>query len=70
MRGEKVESLKRLCELANEKKSVMVIFCNNKVFGLDWRLMPAAFVQNMQGRLIQRFIDNGMYVYEKAGGLK
>ena len=56
---ERVTSLQRLCELAHEKKSVIVD-------GICWlKPKPAAFIVNMSGFLINQFIEAGMYVYEK-----
>ena len=65
MRGEKIESLKRLCELANEKRSVSVND-DGKLRWLSFKHKPASFVISMQARLVQQMIDVGMYVYEKG----
>jgi hypothetical protein len=57
---EQVTSLKRLCELAQEKKSVSMQY--------GWphfTCKPAAFIICMQAALVQRMIDSGMYVYER-----
>ena len=64
MRGEQVTSLKRLCELANEKRSVSVND-DGKLAWLSFKHKPASFVMSMQGRLIQQMFDRGMFVYEK-----
>jgi hypothetical protein len=58
MRGEQVTSLKKLCELASEKRSVEVVYP-------PMPCKPAAFIISMQARLVQIMFDSGMYVYEK-----
>ena len=57
---EKIESLQRLSELAQEKRAVF-----QKVRGPIMHPKPAAFVLNMNGSMILRFIEAGLYVYEK-----
>ena len=57
---EKVETLARLAELAEQKRAVTVIG--------GWpafKRKPAAFVINMSGAIIDRMFKAGMYVYEK-----
>jgi hypothetical protein len=56
--GVKVESLYQLCEMASEKKSIVV---PGTVFGR--RHQPAAFIINLQGRIIAKLIMQGMYEY-------
>ena len=53
----KVVSLKHLCDLAGERRSVLVS-------GIS-KPKPAAFLIGMPGRVIQRYLDAGMVVYEK-----
>ena len=56
--SEKITSLARLCELAKERRSITTGWCG-------FKHQPAAWVVNMQGTMIQRMIDSGMYLYEK-----
>lgn len=58
-----VKTLKQLCKLADDKKCVITpsLFCFSK-------RIPAAFIQNMQGRMIQKQFDAGMYIYQKQKG--
>ena len=58
MKGEQVTSLKRLCELASEKRSVIVVYP-------PMPCKPAAFIISMQARMVQMMFDKGMYLYEK-----
>ena len=59
MRGIKIKSLSALCNLVKKRKSVVVP-------GTVWeRPTPAAFVINLQGRVISRMIERGMFVYVK-----
>ena len=59
MKGKKVTSLKQLCDLALDRKSVV---CESYCFRAH---TPAAFMQNLQGAVINRLIQRGMYVYKK-----
>lgn len=61
---EQVTTLDRLAELALEKRSVSVN-TKDKINWLSFKCKPAAFVISMQGRLILRMFQVGMYVYEK-----
>jgi hypothetical protein len=56
--GIQVNNLDQLCEMALEKKSIVV---PGTVFGR--RHQPAAFILNLQGRMIARLIKQGMYEY-------
>jgi hypothetical protein len=56
--GIQVNSLDQLCEMALEKKSIVV---PGTVFGR--RHQPAAFILNLQGRIIAKLIKQGMYEY-------
>ena len=58
MRGEQVTSLKQLCELANNRRSVEVVYP-------PMPCKPAAFIISMQARMVQMMLDRGVYVYEK-----
>jgi hypothetical protein len=62
--SEQVTTLKRLVELAKEKKCVSVN-PDRKTLWMSFKYKPAAFVVSMQGRMIQRMFEVGMYVYEK-----
>jgi hypothetical protein len=55
---EKVETLQRLMELAQQRRAV---YCPSR----NWQRKPAAFVIGMPGRTIAGFIEAGLYVYEK-----
>lgn len=63
MTGEQITSLKKLCDAAKERKSVMIISGTRET--AKYSIIPAAFVQNMQGFRIQKLFDNGMYIYIK-----
>lgn len=56
---EQITSLSRLIELAKEKRAVSVRY------GMKVKCQPAAWIVNMQGTMIQRMFDSGMYIYEK-----
>lgn len=58
MRGEQVTSLKQLCELASNKRSVEIVYP-------PMPCKPAAFIISMQARMVQIMLDSGIYVYEK-----
>jgi hypothetical protein len=62
--SEKVTTLERLAELANEKRSVSVN-PEMKRPAPYFKHQPASFVMSMQGRTILRLFEVGMYVYEK-----
>lgn len=57
MNGEKVDTLQRLMELAQEKRAVSCAKGPQR--------MPAAFMIGMPGNVIYKFIQSGLYVYEK-----
>lgn len=57
---ERVTTLERLLELAEEKRAVI-----GGGFGTESRPRPAAFVINMAGAQILRMFKTGLYVYEK-----
>lgn len=62
--AEQVTSLARLIELAKERRAINISI--SRIVGFR-KPMPAAFIVNMQGTMIQRMIDFGMYVYEPKG---
>ena len=55
---EQVETLKRLKELRDEKRAV---FCPS--FPAFSKRIPAAFVINMSGTIIERMMSAGLFVY-------
>lgn len=57
-----VRTLDELIALADQGRSVTFYHC-----GLG-RTMPAAFVQNWQGRMIHNAISRGMLANPKKGG--
>jgi len=56
---EKVAGLFTLAHLAKTKKSV-------EIKEWDFRILPAAFVINLQGSLIMKLLKSGIYVYKKG----
>lgn len=61
----RVHSLFELCELAMKRKSVVAPNF------IPWnKPTPAAFVQNLQGVIINRLIEKGLFVYEPKKGKK
>ena len=58
MKGKRVTTVRQLCDLASDRKSVVC----ERIF---IKPCAAAWVQNMQGRQIVRLINYGMYVYKK-----
>jgi len=61
MDNERVTTLARLAELANERRAVFVMADGYP----PQRRQAAAWVLSMQGRSIHRLMEVGMYVYEK-----
>jgi hypothetical protein len=60
-----VKTLQELCKLALKKKSVI---CNK-----SWcfkKPIPAAFMQNLQGRIINDLLQRWMYIYEPKKKVK
>ena len=59
MKGIKINTLEELCDLALKRKSVVS----------DLRCftgpIPAAFVQNLQARIVFKMLKAGMWIYEK-----
>lgn len=63
MRGAKIETVARVCELALERKCV--------TGGHPaMRRIPAAFLQNMQARLVCRYLRDGLWEYVSSGGIQ
>jgi len=60
-KGARVKSLKQLYKLAIMKKAVI---CESGMF--SQKHIPAAFVISMQGLIILRMINRGMFVYKKS----
>ena len=54
----KIENLNQLKVLVDNKRAV---YSN---FGMLRKPLPAAFVMNLQGYLILRLFERGMYLYE------
>lgn len=56
--GERVTTLSRLIELSMQRKSVTCpkTYCFRGP-------MPAAFVSNLQGTIINRLLNSGLFVY-------
>jgi hypothetical protein len=61
----RVNSLNELCALALSGKCVVTpkLYCYSK-------RIPAAFIQNMQGGMINHMLNSGMYVYESKKAKK
>lgn len=57
---QRITCLSQLVKAADDGRAVFGWPMSNK------RPIPAAFVVCLQGRIIQRAIDNGLYVYEKS----
>lgn len=65
MTGAQIHSLAQLRDLALSKRSI--------ISPKTWfarKPIPAAFIYQMSGELIQQLIDGGLYVYEKAATTK
>jgi len=60
-KGVRVKSLKQLYKLAGMKKAVICDYCIRPN-----RHMPAAFVVSMQGVIIHRMIERGLFIYKKS----
>lgn len=58
MKGKRIKSIKRVCELALERKCIV----HDYPMTGEHRI-PAAFVQNYMASFLQRYIDNG-WIYE------
>lgn len=56
---ERITSLARLCELAEQRRAIVIPKWSNFI------RQPAAFIVNMQARMVQNMFDVGMYLYEK-----
>ena len=61
MKGKQITSLKELIAEAKAKRSIVADW---RCFGPHRRL-PAAFIVNWQGTIIQRLLDEGAWLYEK-----
>lgn len=59
MKGKRIRTVKELCKAALERKAVIG---NSRCFSAP---MPAAFLVSMQARVVQRRIDDGLWVYQK-----
>lgn len=57
MRGKRIRSLKELEKASVNKKAVT---CT----GTNFKCVPAAVMLNMQGRLLLRLLDRGMFIYK------
>lgn len=62
MNKERIQSLSRLKELSDERKSVIVP--NDRTWN---KPKPAAFVIHLSGVQLLLLFDYGMFVYEKEG---
>ena len=60
-KGARVKSLKQLYKLAIDKKAVTCDYCIRPN-----KHMPAAFVISMQGLIILRMINRGLFIYKKS----
>ena len=55
----RVQSIEELIELANKKKSVLLLICQGKP-------LPAAFVINMPLIQVYQLHKQGIYIYEPS----
>jgi len=60
---ERINSLRELCKAAIDRRSV--VCPKSRDF---WKPRPAAFIQNLQGVIIDRLIRSGLFLYTKQGG--
>lgn len=60
MKPTQITSLKQLVQAADDKKAV---YCPSHPAYRN--RIPAAFVQNLQGRTIQQLLDAGLYLYRR-----
>ena len=58
----KITTLRELENTADKKKAVIAV---GSYF--QTRPLPAAWVINFSGKIILRYLKNGMYVYKKGG---
>ena len=59
--GDRIDTLHELGEVAKERRSVIVPSMYTP------KPQPAAFVINMSGTTILRWLHTGLFVYEKGG---